>query len=274
MNTAIFITQIVIAVFAFGAVIIITMKYRPEKAVIKAYERVDGRLRVAKKGFFNYEKTNQFLSSHGAAYHYGEKMTPLKFIFTKIAVAIICFAIGAYWHIFASVVLMVLGYNLPSLVLIYEDKQDNKRMLPQIQGLYHILQEQIRAGVYVTDALSECYRGIESGRLKKGLEYLSGELLLQKPFVESMEKFQSKFNNPALESLCIILIQAQESGQSMELLADMSSQIRDMQATLLIQKKEKLIRVETLCLMGIFAAVLAVILYACIGTMMSSVLLS
>ena len=71
--------------------------------------------------------------------------------------------------------------------------------------------------------------------------------------------------------MCIILLQARESGQAMELLRDISQQITDMQASLQLKKKEKLNRITTFCLMGIMGAMIGVALYAAITQMYASV---
>ena len=45
-------------------------------------------------------------------------------------------------------------FCLPKLLLIYLNKADNERMLPEMKLVYHGLEIQIRAGVYITDALA------------------------------------------------------------------------------------------------------------------------
>ena len=49
---------------------------------------------------------------------------------------------------------------------------------------------------------------------------------------EALERFQGQFNNRYIDSLCITVMQAMESGQAVELLTDIADQIRDMELTL------------------------------------------
>lgn len=71
--------------------------------------------------------------------------------------------------------------------------------------------------------------------------------------------------------MCVILLQARESGQAMDLLRDISKQITDMQAALQLKKKEKLNQLTTFCLLGIMAAMIGLALYAFAGQMYSAV---
>ena len=51
---------------------------------------------------------------------------------------------------------------------------------------------------------------------------------------------QDCFDNRYIDSLCIILLQALESGQVVELLGDIGEQIKDMEQSVLEKKKNAL----------------------------------
>lgn len=70
-----------------------------------------------------------------------------------------------------------------------------------------------------------------------------------------------------MDSLCIILLQALESGQAVELLGDIGEQIKDMEETVLKRRKSALDRSITFYQLGILAVVLAIALYACVTYM-------
>lgn len=84
---------------------------------------------------------------------------------------------------------------------------------------------------------------------------------------KSLESFQGKFDNRHIDALCITILQALESGQAVELLTDLAEQIRDMELTVLNRKKAALDRSITFYQLGILAAVLGVVLYACVTQM-------
>lgn len=268
MRSAITLMQFFIAAAAFGAMTATVLCLQPGELAVRAYRRVDNRLREVK--LFNYDRLEQFLKAHGAAFHYGSWVTPTKFLILQACSGCLLFAAGACLHMAVAVALLLVGFFLPDILLVRLNTNDNHRMLPQLQSLYNNLQEQIKAGVYVTDAISESYRGMAGGRLRTALELLAGELLLRKSFAEAMGHFQESFDNPAIDSLCVILIQAQESGKTTELLADMSDQIKDMQVTALARKKEQLNRIETICIIGLLAVTVGVILYACVTSMIQT----
>ena len=121
------------------------------------------------------------------------------------------------------------------------------------------------------DALSESYQSFPAGRLRNALSEFSTTIYFNGSFDKSLEELNGKFDNGFIDSLCIILLQARESGQAMELLRDISQQITDMQASLQLKKKEKLNRITTFCLMGIMGAMIGVALYAAITQMYASI---
>ena len=88
-----------------------------------------------------------------------------------------------------------------------------------------------------------------------------------------MEKFQGKFDNRYVDSLCITIFQALESGQAVELLRDIGEQIKDMEETVLERKKAALDRRITFCQLGVLTVVLGLALYACVSYMFGAVTL-
>lgn len=82
-------------------------------------------------------------------------------------------------------------------------------MTPQIQTLYSLLQVQIHAGVPMIDALSESYQSFPAGRLRNALSEFSTTIYFNGSFDKSLEELNKKFDNGFIDSLCIILLQAQ-----------------------------------------------------------------
>ena len=70
----------------------------------------------------------------------------------------------------------------------------------------------------------------------------------------------------------MIVLQTLESGQAVELLSDLTEQIKDMEAAVFSKKKEALNRSTTLYQPLIFAAVLLIELFACVTNMFASAL--
>ena len=269
IETAIRILPVVIALLALFMVIYFSRTYHPVKALQKTYIRIDGLLHE-KKRFFDYQETSLFLQEHGASEHFGKWIDPVKYLAIRLCLAAVGFILGIGYHPFLAFAGVVIGYQLPVIALLYLNNKDNDRMTLQIQTLYSLLQVQIHAGVPMADALAESYQSFPAGRLKNALQDFSGTLYMGS-FERALEDFNHKFDNGFIDSMCVILLQARESGQAMDLLRDISKQITDMQAALQLKKKEKLNQLTTFCLLGIMAAMIGLALYAFAGQMYSAV---
>ena len=153
---------------------------------------------------------------------------------------------------------------------MYLNGKDNEKLLPEIKLVYNALELQIRAGVYVTDALAECYGSVHERRLRAALLELAGDIVMRADIYDALEKFQGKFDNSYVDSLCITILQALESGQAVELLSDIGEQIRDMEQSVMERKKAALDRSLTFYQLGVLTVVLGIALYACLTHMMGS----
>ncbi len=256
--------SVLTAALAAGILIWAGRSFHPGRAVAAVYRRVDRRLHRQRGGWFQYDAIDAFLTAHGAAFHYGAWMDPVKYLAVKMVSAAVAFALGLGIHPLLGTLAVAAGWQLPGVLLKRMNSQDNRKMTAQLESLYNSLSMQIEAGIHVTDALVECHRSLPRGRLRQGLEELSSDLFVHSSFGEAVDRFQKKFGNGFIDSLCIILKQAQESGQAVDPLRDMADQIKDMEAALLLRKKEELNRFTTVCIIVVFAAAIAVILYACV----------
>lgn len=262
------ILSILIALFGFGTLTSLAVTYQPGR-MLRIYERIHQKLRE-KKRWFDYEKTDLFLRKTGASYHFGTWIEPIKYQAIRFLIAVCGLFLGSQYHLIVSFCLFLLGYQLPKIYLLYANLQDNEKLLPEMKMLYNALAIQIKSGLYVTDALAECYNNIWNKRLRQALLDLSGSIVLKADIYEALNELQSKFDNRQIDSLCVILAQAMESGQAVELLSDISGQIKDMEVAVLAKKKSKLDRDTTFYLLGIMATMLGLVLYACITQMFTT----
>ena len=219
-----------------------------------------------------YEKTQQWLTRNGAKFHVGEKFGPLAYQVSRIFLGAAGFMAFSMMAPSYGIVAGVAFFCLPGGLIHYVNAKDNLKMLPDLKHTYHSLEIQTRAGVFVTDALAELYGSVRERRLKQALLELSGDLVMHSDLGAALESFQKKFDNRYVDSLCMIIVQAMESGQSVELLNDLSEQIKDMEASVLSQKKEALDRSVTFYQLGILVAIMGVILYACVTQMFAAAL--
>lgn len=219
------------------------------------------------EGFRWYHDLNVWLQKNGAKFHFGEKIDGLRYIILRFLLMIAGFLAFLNLGIGEACAAGVFLFLLPRFLVVYMNRRDNIRLLPELKLLYHGLEIQIRAGVYVSDALAECYGCVREKRIGNALLDLSGDLLMNGNMEEALSAFRNKFNNNHIDSLCIIVLQAMESGQAVELLGDLTEQIKDMEAAVLSKQKDALDRSITLYQLFILAAVLAIVLYACVTQM-------
>lgn len=235
--------------------------------LLTTYQELSGMLKERGRETEWYQRKERWLSQNGGTFHYGNKMTPARYLAARLFLAALGMTvIGAVsweWGMAACIFL----YFLPVWLLIYMNNRDNERLLPELKLVFHALEIQIRAGVYVMDALAECYGGVREKRLRKALLELAGDIVMKADAYDALDKFQQKFDNRYVDSLCITILQALESGQAVELLGDIGEQIKDMEETVLARKKGALDRSVTFYQLGILAVVLAIALYACVTYM-------
>lgn len=247
-------------------VLLLTRQYS-SPLILQSYREFTGLLKERNSNSNWYQRTEAWLRRSGGSYHYGKWITPITYltmrILAAVAGAIGGAAIAPCWGVLAAMVL----FWLPGGMLGWLNRNDNIRLLPELKLVYHALEIQIRAGVYVTDALAECYGSVREKRLRAALLDLAGDIVMKADIYEALERFQGKFENPYVDSLCITILQALESGQAVELLGDISEQIKDMESRVLERRKAALDRKITFYQLGILAAVLGVVLYACVTHM-------
>ncbi|MCM1112794.1 MAG: hypothetical protein NC399_06025 [Muribaculum sp.] len=235
-----------------------------------ACEELRGYLAVKGRDSGWYRRTQEWLVKKGAAYHFGSWLHPVSWLVLKLSLAFIGWIIGMQIALWSMIPAAAVMYILPDLLVRYLDYRDNERLLPELKLVYHGLEMQIRAGVYVTDALAECYAGVREERLKRALLDLAGSVTVKADVYEALNRFQSQFDNRYIDTLCITLLQALESGKAVELLADIAEQVKDMEVSVMGRKKGALDRSVTFYQLGILAAVLGIVLYACMTQMFAA----
>jgi len=270
LHMGIQVLAVLTGILSFSLLVIIARNYQPGQLMVRTYQRINNELRERKRSWFDYQKIQSFLDKNGASYHLGNKMDPIRYYAVNLTIAVLGIWAGARLHFLASIILSIIGFQAAKMYLLYVNKKDNEKLLPEIQLLFNALAVQIRSGVHVTDALAECYGSVTDKRMRNALMDLTGDIILKADVREALEHFEGKFDNRYIDSLCIIILQALESGQAIELLADISEQIKDMESIVLQKKKTDLDRKVTFYLLGVMTSILAVVIYACVMQMFTA----
>lgn len=135
------------------------------------------------------------------------------------------------------------------------NENDNDSMLADIKTVFDCLRIQVKAGVYISDAISEIVPVIASKRLRQGLIYLGESIVLTNNLEESLIAFNEMFHNRHIDTLVIILRQALVSGQSAQSLDNAFAQMTDIEQALNIKTENSLERkvmvIQVMVLFGI-----------------------
>lgn len=263
------ISSAVVALLVFAFIVLMALKYKPGKVVSKVYFEFSNYLKAG-NSLINYEKINRFLVKTGARYHFGIFADPIFYMALKWILAFIGLWLASGVSLVLCIPAALFAYNIPNLLLVYLNEQDNKRMMEQIRMVYNTISTQVQAGVQIVYAVTECYSTVTGNkRLYDALLVLSGDLIMNANIEDSLARFSGQFSNRYIDGLCIIIQQATESGQSVDLLKDMAEQMRDLEAASLINRKASLDRSLTFFELGILACAVALTLYVCIMYMFS-----
>lgn len=255
------------ATLVFTLFLMLRREYHPERLVLTTWREIAGFIRKKERESGWYRSTHQWLVKNGAAFHYGSWVEPGRYLAMRTVLALLGLAAVGPVNLEGGVVAAVFLFFLPGWLLLYLNGKDNERLLPELKLVYHALEIQIRAGVYVTDALAECYGSVRERRLREALLTLAGDIVMKADIFDALEQFQGKFDNRYVDALCITILQALESGQALELLGDIGEQVKDMEATVLERRKGALDRSITFYQLGVLAVVLGLALYACVTYM-------
>ena len=273
MKTGLTVLPFAAAGLLFWLLLTLQSSYHPERLILKTCEEFMGFVKSRGRESPWYQRTQIWLCKNGVSFHYGSFMNPVCYLTVRLAGAMLGFAVLFQLSLGYGVLAGGILFFLPGLLLTYLNRKDNERMLPEMKLIYHALEIQLRAGVHVTDALAECYGSVQEKRLRKAFLDLAGDIVMKADIFEALERFQGKFDNRYVDSLCITLFQALESGQAVELLSDIGEQIKDMEIMVLERKKNSLDRSITFYQLGVLAAVLGVTLYACVRDMLAAAVL-
>lgn len=258
---------VVTAVLVFALFLRLRREYHPERLVLTTWREIAGFIRKKERESGWYRNTQQWLDKNGAVFHYGSWVEPGRYLALRTVLALLGLAAVGSMSLEGGVVAAVILFFLPGWLILYLNGRDNERFLPELKLVYHALEIQIRAGVYVTDALAECYGSVRERRLREALLDLAGDIVMKADIFDALERFQGKFDNRYVDALCITILQALESGQALELLGDIGEQVKDMEGAVLERRKGALDRSITFYQLGVLAVVLGLALYACVTYM-------
>lgn len=251
---------ILLAVLVFLFLLTVAIKAKPQKKIQEAYNSFNDRILKTKnkKSSFDFDTVHNELLANGILYRFPWMDSPANYIGMKIILSIVCSLLFCIIHVAFIPVGFLLGYKLIDMMIYYINRHDNKVMQNDIQLIYNLLLIQSKSNIYLPDALCDCVDLIDPDdkRLIKALETLKGDLYGGKTFKEALEYFNDSFNNSYIDSMCVTLLQAADTGLAANLLKDINAQVQHFTALQLNQETEMMDMKVTIAAMIFVCALL------------------
>lgn len=223
--------------------------------------------------YLTYDYIYAYLSKNGQMIEGVRMTTPEVYVLTKCVSAIICviavFEVSHNVLITAAAFIMAVTYQDVSIYI--ENKQDNRKMLEDIQHIHERISMQIKSNIYIADTFNDCYLYSVNPRLKRAFLEMDSEIKLTHNLNEALDSFEGKFNNPSITLLCQSIRQAGEVGRLNASLESMKREAGKLQKMQNYIYKEDLDRKFSIFVIGIFGMVVLIILYLFMGEFSSNV---
>lgn len=228
-----------------------------------------------KKGYFDLERIDKYLRTRGGYYMF-TWLDPFTFLMIKAGVALLGFLVvfsfipsNLFLALIGGLVGAVIGFFAFDWLLDIANESDNDEMLTDVKSIFDTLRTQTKAGVFLSNSLTECYMIVSNARLKSALLDMTNKIVIKNDIEDAVKDFNREFDSPYIDTLCVTILQSMESGKSVQILEDLSKQISDMQSAINIKEQEKLdakIQVlEMLVFIGLIGAVLYVLVLSMFG---------
>ena len=227
--------------------------------------------------YLNADKITADMSKYGVMYMFRDyNMDPSAFVSAKLACAggfgLLGFiAAPNEWipKIIGITIGLILGFIAPDIFIRISNRQDNDKMMTDIQTIYTTLKIHARAGVYVTDSLIECQRNIENGRLKQALNEMNNNILASRVTIDvAVDQFNARFCNEQIDNLSVVIKQALHTGRSADMLEDISKQIDTNNFVHRMKVKDRIKRESAFIQVTFFTLITVILLYLVVMELM------
>lgn len=213
---------------------------------------IDKGLKRNSKGYFSYERLDRYLRKMG------KEETPTKFILLKIGFSLLFIILSLREQSMGiTIVLACIGFILPDYLVKRSNRRDNEDMMPDIKVIHDTLRIQTKAGVFINEALGQCYLKVRNERLKEALLILNGKLIRDKDIELAIQDFNDKFDNPHIDSLCAIIKSGLESGKTLQILEDVTEQLEDISEAGFRKEENEIERQVTYLQLMVYVGVIA-----------------
>lgn len=253
---------VISAVFLFAALYMFAAKAITDRYIRVKDEmssRIYDAMKRTKYSFFSYECCQERLDAWGVTYYSKGRITPLRYVCSKLVSTVCGAVLGLLLHPMAAAVLAVGMYYIPDYLTEHRNKRDNERMLASIKAVYDVIYLQTGAGEYITVALVDAYRAAVHPRLKTALLELTGDIIASNELEVSIEVFGKKFDNESIRNLVVIVKQLVQSGTSEAMLKDIKKHLTVLEESCNRHEQERTERLGNACVFACFFCLMGVL---------------
>lgn len=238
----------------------------------KQYSKMQGRgkqfltenMKRAKGKSFNYEYMDAFINKYGVNFMI-KGITPVGYVALKLIASLFVMIVTMHENVVLGLAFGPACYYILDFIFIESNKSDNKLMLEDIKNVYDTLRIQIKAGVYITSVLTDCYLVVKNKRLKKAFLELTSDIAAKNDLEESLDRFTYKFDNQYIDNLATVIKQSMTTGQAGKMFDDIKRQINDIENAMVEAEKQR-INAQILIVQALmYVAILVSTVYLCLG---------
>lgn len=238
----------------------------------KQYNKMQGRgkqfltenMKRAKGKSFNYEYMDAFINKYGVNFMI-KGITPVGYVALKLIASLFVMVVTMHENVVLGLAFGPVCYYILDFIFIESNKSDNKLMLEDIKNVYDTLRIQIKAGVYITSVLTDCYLVVKNKRLKKAFLELTSDIAAKNDLEESLDRFTYKFDNQYIDNLATVIKQSMTTGQAGKMFDDIKGQINDIENAMVEAEKQR-INAQILIVQALmYVAILVSTVYLCLG---------
>ena len=238
----------------------------------KQYSKMQGRgkqfltenMKRAKGKSFNYDYMDAFINKYGVNFMI-KGITPVGYVALKLIASLFVMIVTMHENVVLGLAFGPACYYILDFIFIESNKSDNKLMLEDIKNVYDTLRIQIKAGVYITSVLTDCYLVVKNKRLKKAFLELTSDIAAKNDLEESLDRFTYKFDNQYIDNLATVIKQSMTTGQAGKMFDDIKGQINDIENAMVEAEKQR-INAQILIVQALmYMAILVSTVYLCLG---------
>lgn len=199
----------------------------------KLFMDLNERLEETNLGYFNRIRIEKFLKKNGSKY------TPEKFIIMKFLISLLAlFGISKVYSLFLGIGASIAIFFLTDFLIIYDNKKDEEDILMDLSKICDSLRIQLKGGVHITNALTECYLLAKNDRLKKAFQMVETKLYMEHDLEDALVNFREMFNNKYIDTFVINILQSEKTGRVNQAMNDLAESFEDVSDSI-NNKKEK-----------------------------------